>query len=186
MPYEVEQKFRVLDAESLIARLSRLGVSLGAPVAQCDRYFNHPTLDYAKTDEALRIRRSGDESFVAYKGPKIDSTTKTRREIELPLTGDYGQWSELLVALGFRPVAEVRKSRRTGELRRQGLAVEIALDDVEFVGAYCELELQAEYDGLDRARQCLQELAAELELADVERRSYLELLLARRGAPGQE
>ncbi len=185
MPYEVEQKFRVLDADALIARLLRLGVTLGAPVAQCDRYFNHPTLDYAKTDEALRIRRSGDELLVTYKGPKIDATTKTRREIELPLTGVDSQWAELLVALGFRPVAEVRKSRRTGELQRQGLAVEIALDDVERVGAYCELELQSEAVGLDRARQCLQELAAELELADVERRSYLELRLAWRETSGQ-
>lgn len=183
MPYEVEQKFPVHDAESLRARLSLLGATLGAPVAQCDRYFNHPALDYAATDEALRIRQSGDERFITYKGPKIDATSKTRREIELPLTGDDAHWAELLVALGFRPVAEVRKSRCTCELLRQGFAVEVALDDVEQVGVYCELELQAEAAALDAARQCLQTLEQELELGAVERRSYLELLLARRTAP---
>ena len=44
-----------------------------------------PCRDFAQTDEALRIRTVGDTSFVTYKGPKLDATTKTRRELELPL-----------------------------------------------------------------------------------------------------
>ncbi len=186
MSFEVEQKFRVEDAPALEARLTERGVTFGAPIAQCDRYFNHPSVDYAVTDEALRIRRSGDDVFITYKGPKLDAATKTRRELELPLTAGDERWAELLVSLRFRPVAEVRKSRRIGELAYQGLSFEIALDDVAEVGAFCELEVQANAEALDRAREALQALAAELGLTAVERRSYLELLLARREAPRQE
>jgi len=184
--FEVEQKFLVESANALLSRLTARGVALSPAVAQCDRYFNHPSVDYAITDEALRIRNSGDRAFITYKGPKIDTTTKTRREIELALAGDDTRWAELLVALGFRPVAEVRKSRRTGTIPFQGLEFELALDDVAEVGVYCELEIQAETEGLDRARQALPALAGELGLTQVERRSYLELLLARRVPPRQE
>ena len=54
---------------------------------QEDIYFNSPIVDFAKTDEALRIRttKQGDEKhiFITYKGAKIDSESKTREEIEL-------------------------------------------------------------------------------------------------------
>lgn len=180
--YEVEQKFAVSDTAALLERLARLGVELGPPIEQRDQYFNHPARDFAVTDEALRLRQSGPWSFLTYKGPKIDAATKTRREIEVPLPDGAAQgaeWPELLQALGFRSVADVRKRRRCGRLSRGEWELEIVLDEVEQVGTYCELELQADDGQLDAARQCLAETAAELQLNAVERRSYLELLLAR-------
>ena len=143
-------------------------------------------IDRAAVTAVVEWLHHGDDVFITYKGPKLDAATKTRRELELPLTEDDERWAELLVLLRFRPVAEVRKSRRIGELAYQGLDFEIALDDVAEVGNFCELEVQATADALDRARGSLQALAAELGLTSVERRSYLELLLARREAPRQE
>jgi adenylate cyclase, class 2 len=181
--YEVEQKYAVADAAALLARLQKLGVTLEPPVAQRDHYFNHPARDFAQTDEAFRLRQSGASSFVTYKGPKIDATTKTRREIELPLpTGaaDSEAWPALLQALGFRSVADVRKHRRKGTLRWKDFEVEFVLDEVAEVGTFCELELQAEESGLAAAKQCLAELAKELNLSTPERRSYLEMLLEQR------
>src|SRR5215471_11347378 len=102
--YEVEQKHRVEDKAELIARLQERGGTLEKPIKQSDQYFAHPCRDFAKTDEALRIRVVGDKSFVTYKGPKLDKTTKTRREIELPLdSGDHDgeRFASLLAALGF-------------------------------------------------------------------------------------
>ena len=90
-------------------------MTLGEPIVQSDQYFAHPARDFAQTDEALRIRTVGDTSFVTYKGPKLDATSKTRRELELPLAAsdpDGSQFAELLAALGFTPVAIVRKQRR--------------------------------------------------------------------------
>src|SRR6478609_7991933 len=116
MKYEVEQKHRVTDETALLARLQERSIQLEKPIEQSDQYFAHPCRDFATTDEALRIRVVGDKSFVTYKGPKLDKTTKTRREIELPLDpADHGgsRFASLLAALGFTPVAIVRKRRRT-------------------------------------------------------------------------
>lgn len=183
MHYEVEQKFAIADVAGLLEKLANLGVTLGSPVAQCDHYFNHPARDFAKTDEALRLRQSGSRSYVTYKGPKIDATTKTRQEIELPLpegAAEGNAWPGLLAALGFRSVANVHKRRRSGRWPREGFDCDIVVDEVEGLGTYCELEISADEHALAEAKRCLHAAAAELELQHVERRSYLELLMARK------
>ena len=53
----------------------------------------------------------------------------------------------------------------------------MALDSVVDVGTFVELELTATESQLDDARDCLHRLAAQLQLTQIERRSYLELLL---------
>lgn len=180
MSYEVEQKFPVADLAAVKARLVTLGAKFGPPLSQVDRYFAHPSRSFAKTDEALRIRRIGDENRITYKGPKLDSTTKTRHEIELPLAPgaeNLARYTDLLAALGFSVVAEVSKRRTPAELKWQGRTVEAALDDVSGVGTFVELEIVVEEPDLDVARATVMSLAAELSLSRPERRSYLELLL---------
>jgi adenylate cyclase class 2 len=90
MQYEVEQKHQFEDVTALVAQLEQRGIVLEPAVVQSDQYFAHPSRDFALTDEALRIRTSGGESFVTYKGPKLDTTTKTRHELELTLQSDDG------------------------------------------------------------------------------------------------
>jgi adenylate cyclase class 2 len=183
MQFEVEQKHPVGDVPALVACLAERGVKLGSPMEQVDQYFAHPSRDFAKTDEALRIRTVGDTSYVTYKGPKLDSATKTRRELELPLNtsdADGSRFAELLSALGFKPVAVVQKTRRPFRIVNKGCEVEGALDDVKGVGTFVELELQSDDAGLAAAQQVVAELAGSLNLPPTERRSYLELLLERR------
>jgi adenylate cyclase class 2 len=185
MHTEVEQKFRAEHRPELIARLERLGAKFNKPIVQVDQYFAHPSRDFAKTDEALRIRRVGEENFVTYKGPKLDTTTKTRRELELPLPSGAkraGEFAELFKALGFSPVAEVRKNRRTANVAWRDEEVEVALDDVDGLGQFVELEISTEAESPDAAREVVVSLAKELGLDGVERRSYLELLLAEKRA----
>lgn len=185
MSYEVEQKHPLPAAEPVLARLAALGVHWDEPIEQVDRYYRHPARDFARTDEALRIRRVGNDNVITYKGPKLDQVTKTRREIELPLEpGEAGEraFDELLQALGFVPVTEVRKTRRSGALTWQGRAVTVSLDDVAQVGEFLEIEVLAEPADLDAARAVVRTLAEELALPAGERRSYLEMLLAIRGA----
>ena len=129
---------------------------------EIDLYFAHPSRDFAATDEALRLRRKGDANYITYKGPKIDATTKTRREIELPLgpgPESLASWTALLEAVGFRPVGEVRKSRRKAAIPWQGRQVEASLDDVDGVGTFVEFELVAEESEVDAAKACIQSLA---------------------------
>lgn len=182
MKFEVEQKHCVNDVAALEAQLVERGAIAGPVVKQEDCYFAHPVRDFAATDEALRIRTVGDASYITYKGPKIDATTKTRRELELPLPADDGagaQFAELLAALGFESVAVVKKQRRQFTLPYAGHEVEVALDTVDGVGTYVELELTADESQLPEAQQAIAALSAELDLGPGERRSYLEMLLER-------
>ncbi len=189
--YEVEQKFSVNGHGPIEARLITLAARFREPVEQVDRYFAHPCRDFAKADEALRLRRVGDELAVTWKGPRIDSATKTRRELELGLASvpprpdgpGGGQatlelWTELLEALGFRRVRDVAKRRRSARVPWQGTEVEVALDSIAGLGDFVELELQASQGEVSQATTCLQSLAHELGCENPERRSYLELLLA--------
>ena len=147
MSYEVELKFPVPDLEAFSKRLADLAAPIFPAREELDLYFAHPVKDFAQTDEALRLRRKGDENYITYKGPKIDATSKTRREIELPLAPgpeSLASWTELLEAVGFRPVGEVRKSRRKAEIPWQGRRVEASLDEVDGAGTFVEFELMAE------------------------------------------
>ena len=180
MHYEVEQKFVLADPAGMAAKLLALGARATGQCEQVDCYFSHPARDFSKTDEALRIRRVGGQSLVTYKGPKIDRETKTRQEIELAMPAGATtaeDFAGLLAALGFAPVAEVRKHRRTFHLTWDGQSVEAALDEVAGLGHFVELEISASEETVDKARGALASLAARLELATSERRSYLELLL---------
>jgi adenylate cyclase, class 2 len=178
MRYEVEMKFPVPEMTALEARLTGLGATIAAAQSETDVYFAHPARDFAKTDEALRIRRKGTANFLAYKGPKIDAATKTRREIDLPLPpGEEAAlaWTDLLETLGFAPVGQVCKSRRKVQVDWQGRRVEVSLDQVERLGAFVELELAVEPDDVEAAKTHIASLAEALGLKGSERRSYLEL-----------
>jgi adenylate cyclase class 2 len=179
---EVELKFHLPDEAAVRRELARFAIAWQPPEQQVDCYFNHPARDFAQTDEAVRLRQMGHENVITYKGPKLDATTKTRREIELPIpSGADGlqQFGELLEVLSFRRVAEVKKTRTKGKFDWQGWAVEVALDQVEQVGSFVELEIQSEESNLPAARDAILALARELKLTQQERRGYLEMLLAR-------
>jgi adenylate cyclase class 2 len=178
---EIEQKFRVADRAGLRRRLLDAGANFGDTLAQADTYFAHPGRDFATTDEALRIRTTGDDNRITYKGPKRQHVVKTRREIELPLASgaeNAAQFAELLELLGFRPVATVRKRRQEATLAWNGRMVNAALDTVEGLGEFCEIEMCVEEAEAASAQQVVQSLAAHLGLDDVERRSYLGMILA--------
>jgi adenylate cyclase class 2 len=178
---EVEMKFPGADFTALERQLAAWGARADAPLDEADHYFNAPDRDFGVTDEALRLRRIGPANRVTYKGPKRGTRGKTRTEIEVPLgEGDEtaAQFREMLVQLKYRPVAVVRKHRRIYRLERDGFALEVCLDEVEGLGRFAEVEIQAPEDQLAEAERVLRDTAAALGLGREERRSYLEMLLA--------
>jgi adenylate cyclase class 2 len=180
---EVEMKFPVADLARLGVLLQERGGQPGAVVEEADAYYNAPDRDFARTDEALRLRRVGARTLVTYKGPKLDAQTKTRVELEAALADgqDTGaQFAGILEHLGYRPVTVVKKRRKKYWLHADGFEIEVSLDDVDQVGTYAELEIKADREHLEQARDLVRQLAADLGLRDSERRSYLELLLKAR------
>lgn len=178
--FEVEMKFPVSAHDAIEQQLLALGGTREATVTQVDRYFAHPARDFAKTDEAFRLRIIDQQNYLTYKGPKLDQVAKTRKEIEIPL-GSGGVIAQhttaLLGALGFSTVAEVHKSRRIIELSWRNWSIEAVLDEVADVGSFLELEVLVSAEQLAAAQQVLLELSQHLGLTQSERRSYLELLL---------
>lgn len=183
MSYEVEMKFPLptaADLDSLRERITQFGAIAHEPLDQRDLYLAHPSRDFVQTDEVFRLRHVGEQNYLTYKGPVIDTETKTRREIEVaaasgPTTA--AQLLDMMTSLGFRPVGEVVKRRTPFHLSRQGHEVEIVLDEVHGLGWFAELETITDETGRDAARECLFELSRELGLGKSERRSYLRLLL---------
>jgi adenylate cyclase, class 2 len=193
---EVELKFPVDEPALLRKKLQSMSATDLPSESHCDTYFRHPSRDFATTREALRIRRvtvrtisqagitqESTEARVTYKGPHLPGLVKARRELEWslePSDPDGSNLQTLLVLLGFEPVASVKKSRLPFQLIRNGREVTIALDQVENVGSYAEVEVLAlgEEEVAD-VREIVVGLADELGLKTPETRSYLSLLLSR-------
>ncbi len=183
---EIEQKFAYADFAVLERRLAEWGAQPGEAHTEADHYFNAPDRDFARTDEAFRLRRVGAANFLTYKGPKSAGTVKVRTELEIPLRdGDEAteQFMQLLVHLGYRPVAVVRKHRRMYQLERDGFALTVCLDEVEHLGRFAEVEILAAEERVDKARIVLADTTASLGLTDLQPRSYLNLLLSVLGRP---
>ena len=177
---EVEMKFRVPDWAAVAAALQSWSIAPEPPRKDTDHYFNAPDRDFAQTDEAVRIRRIGASNYLTYKGPKLDPGSKTRTEIELPLTDGANTGADavrFLTALGYRPVAVVTKARTVYAFARDGFQVQVCLDDLGAVGRFVELEVLAPKEQFEAAKAVLLKLAADLGLGEQERRSYLQILL---------
>jgi adenylate cyclase, class 2 len=181
MGYEVEVKFRSVDHSLLERQLTALGATRTESVHHVDVYLDHPSRDFAVTREAFRLRTIGDQNRITYKGPRRPGPTKTRKEIEIPFADGAhaaGQLLELVLLLGFRPVATVRKTRTSFLVNRAGHSLEVTLDRAEDLGDFAEVETLAESEpALPAAQSAVLALAAELGLTKIEPRSYLRMVL---------
>jgi len=184
---EVEAKYQLTDATSVVARLTEWGAKRIADHSEADHYLNAPDRDFAHTDEAFRLRRIGDVNLLTYKGPRQDLTSKTRTELEVPCppgTEAAEAFLKLFQHLGYRPTAVVRKRRTIYEWTREGFTLHACLDDVEGVGRFVELEIVARDEDYNVAHEIVFRTAKELGLGTPENRSYLEQLLGHTVPPG--
>lgn len=169
---EIEAKAAIENKEEIKQRILEAGGKYISTVTQSDIYFAHPSRDFMKTDEALRIREAGNEYTLTYKGPKLDKLTKTREEIEIKLD-DPVPMAGVLKMLGFMEVAPVVKTRSHYALGDY----QVALDEVEGLGHFIEIEKHADSYKPEELVELLKSLG--VEESKMERRSYLELLLER-------
>ncbi|MCX8195610.1 MAG: class IV adenylate cyclase [Acidilobaceae archaeon] len=164
---EVEGKYRLKCSalEDMASALERLGLSFRGEREEVDKYFSHPCRDFLITDEALRLRASGDLTLT-YKGPRERGELKRRIEISAKVPAEI---EELLRRLGFEEAVVIRKRRRYYE----GPWVLVSLDEVEDLGCFVEIESKR-----GRAED-VEALAKSLGLGEESyvRKTYVELLL---------
>jgi adenylate cyclase class 2 len=176
--YEVEVKLPA-DHAAVRARLADIDATTLGTVRQRDTYYDAPHRTFVETDEALRIRRvehedGTEETRLTYKGPLVDSESKSRREHETGVD-DAETMDAILSALGFEPAAVVEKERTSFAVDEHT----VTLDDVTDVGTFVEVEVETESADIDEARAGAFELVERLGLDpdDQIRTSYLGLLL---------
>jgi adenylate cyclase class 2 len=134
-----------------------------------DTYFSSPIRDFKETDEALRLRCSGDNTVLTYKGPKLDKISKSREEIEVFVSGEI---ELVLEKLGYKKILNVRKKRKVYLYKDYT----VSIDDVEDLGEYIEVEIKSEnLQDIKRIENLFEVLFLESEI-----RSYLELLLLKK------
>ena len=170
---EVEVKAKINNFEDMRKKLDEIGAIKTKEESQEDIYFNSPIVDFAKTDEALRIRTTNKHTFITYKGAKIDSKSKTREEIEFEIE-DSEKCAKTFERIGFKKVRVVCKNREYYSYKN----FEISLDDVKGLDPYMEIEIGLE-DGSDytKAQDSIFDMFKQLGITDgFERTSYLELL----------
>ncbi|OPY20489.1 MAG: CYTH domain protein [Methanomethylovorans sp. PtaU1.Bin073] len=168
---EIEVKARASHI-SLREKLASMGAKPEGIQKHLDTYYNSPVRDFSETDEALRIRSVDGRSVLTYKGKKLDSVSKTRPEFETEVEGDSAR--SILVALGFFESGIVRKRREIFSC--QGMT--IALDSVEGLGEFIEVEKQAESNIEEHREEIFRFLETlGIRKEDSIRTSYLEMVL---------
>jgi adenylate cyclase class 2 len=179
---EIEMKFRVAEFAAVQQALQSWQATAQPTIEEADHYFNAPDRDFARTDEAFRLRSIGVENRVTYKGPKQGGPTKTRTEIEIgvePGMEAADRFCRMVQHLGYRPTAVVKKRRTIFEFERGGFELQACLDEVETLGRFVEIEIVAEPAQKERAQEALLAVVRDLGLPASEPRSYLEMVLAR-------
>jgi len=182
--YEIELKVRA-DHGPIRDRLRELGSEFLGTVRQVDTYYDHPGRSFAETDEALRIRREelpggGSVARLTYKGPLVESASKTREERET-VVEDPEALDAILRELDFEPTPPVCKDRERFVLE----GYTIALDTVEGVGSFVEVEREGSAKEIEELREGARNLLSDLNVNPTEhvRTSYLELVLDSDGEP---
>ena len=178
-PMEAECKFRVEDHVATRQAIDQMGARFKVREDHCDTYLRHPSRDFRTTDEALRLREINGKPFITYKGPRLSGPIKIRPEIELPLSeGSVEDWIKIWLALGFTTTLSVRKQRDVFQYQMGDRPFTITLDHVEELGWFAEIERILHHRSeIEQAENEIQEVARMIGLHEVEKRSYLGMLL---------
>jgi len=173
---EIELKIKVDALDPVRQRLNERNAQFCGKGHEHDIYYNAPHRDFGITDEAMRVRYTDNHAVITYKGAKLKKYSLKARE-ELNTAVESGEvFEQILDRLGFVKTAEVNKWR---ENYRLGNAA-IALDTVDELGTFVEVEIMTELSGTDATGQ-INTLAKEIGVSgEPILASYLELLLSKR------
>jgi len=172
---EIEVKIEVPNLSPIRTRMDELHV-IPLILEERDIYYSPMDKNFAKTDEALRVRYSNGSCSLTYKGPRMKGrSTKAREEVTVTL--DSGENIEkILDSLGFLRVFEVKKRREFYQY--QGAIV--CIDEVEDLGSFIEIEMSST-DSCEDAEVVIEKIKETLGIKGEHiPLSYFELLLLKR------
>ncbi len=162
MGEEIEAKFRVTHPRRLRARMRALGFEAGPRRREQNWLFDYPSETLAASGRLLRLRRSGSQWLLTFKGPRRAGRWKRRQEIETAVNGEACR--RLLERIGLRPVLRYARWRTLWRPRAAARGV-VAWDETP-IGICLELEGPARW---------IARTARALQLGQPEPRTYPEL-----------
>ena len=178
--YEIEIKLPVKNPDDVKEQLRSNGFQEEAVIRECDMYYNSLYHDVKKLGEALRIRKSTNlftgklQAQINFKGKKIDDVSMSRQEYET-LVENPETMEKILIALEFKPVAGVQKTRCY--MKRGNMTA--CLDQVDNLGYFLELEMIASEESMrEQYLQTMETFINELgfSMEDTVNTSYLSML----------
>ena len=177
---EVEVKVLIKCIQKIEEKLQSAGFKIGKTVKESDVYFDNIQNDVKNNDQALRIRSCEDSTtgewshYMTFKGPKIDTVSMTRKELEMQVeSAEVGK--EILCSLGYTQMYPVIKNRQYYRKNQ----ITACLDRVDGLGDFLELEMvvngeNEKGNALKQLIDILEELGYDLE--DMIRESYLSMI----------
>ncbi len=142
---EVEIKLSITDSNEIEENLRALGFEKSKLLKEKDIYFDNRERQITNTDGALRVRSCENEltheknSYLTYKGPKLDSISMTRKELEVEISSPENV-KEILEELGYVLTFPVVKCRQYFFRDK----ITACVDQVEGLGSFLELEIVVE------------------------------------------
>lgn len=179
---EIEVKFPLKNTPRVRAFLEQKAEGLKADVVQKDTYYIPAHRDFLAPEypfEWPRLRETSRGASMNYKHfhPENTKVTEYCDEFETALENPASA-AKIFAALDMKPAIVVNKSRSTWLY----MDVEIAIDDVDELGSFIELEATTPFatpeEGTKYLHSVLEELGAELGAQDF--RGYPYLLLEKR------
>lgn len=190
---EVEIKVKISDPDKMREKFVKNGGKYTKSLHHEDTYFNMPKglRNFRETDEALRVRKSTEfhidrkepandpRYFITYKGKKIDTITKSRREMEVEIE-DGDTMREIFRNLGFREVFTVKKERKLFDFIHKGNKIEALIDYLPRLDQHF-IEVEYLTDSEEKISEARDFLFDFLKLLDINKeesitKSYLELI----------
>jgi len=179
---EVELKFPLLNSEELIGKLSRLIGSGNGSELQKDTYYvpaHRNFLEKKPVSEWLRLRESKEGFSLNYKkyhNEEGDAVSCDEFESKVE---NLEAMKKLLESLDFEEIVCVSKERKIWNYKN----VEIAIDAIEGLGEFIELEAKGDFASVDEAEEHLHSVLGELgaKVGEQDFKGYPFLLLEKRG-----
>jgi adenylate cyclase class 2 len=191
--FETEIKIKLRSDTETRKQLLQMGAQFKYFMHNSDKYYNFISggKDFAKTDEALRLRSTilmdpitkqkiEEKHDLTYKGPKLKTSVKSRIEYESEVQ-NAEMIDKIIGALGFNLVIEIPKEREVFEIKYEKTQYTVLIDKIEGLsGYYLEAELMvAEEKAIPEAKQKLVNFVSKIGYNENDsiRESYLELVM---------
>jgi adenylate cyclase class 2 len=136
---EIEVKILEVDPGALARKLGELGAERVAEAELETLFFDYPDGSLEKGRNLLRLRRSGELSWLTYKGFVADPGAKVREEWEVKVS-DFEITRKMLEAIGFQPREHILKRRLTYRLDRATLAIDRHQEEFARIPPLLEIE----------------------------------------------